>query len=294
MVKVPGSCGELAQGFYEGQSILITCPVNWYSTVVADIAEVAPEEKTKNCKSYKAVDILLEKYGKTASVVLRIQSDLPRGKGMASSSADIAAACMATAKIFGQELTLEEIKDIALSVEPTDGVFMPGIFAFDHITGNCCQFLGSPPPIRLAIFDFGGEVDTVAFNKRADLATFKHEQQLDFSEAYALIKEGLETANPVLIGKGATISALANQKILPKPHLEKMILEAIKYGALGVNVAHSGTVAGVLFDKANLAEYSDCVQAVLAACPGIVYIGAADLIAGGIFDGSQENNNGKI
>ena len=42
-------------------------------------------------------------------------------------------------------------------------------------------------------------------------------------------------------------SALANQKVLPKPHLEELMTFAKSLGAVAVNVAHSGTVAGIFF-----------------------------------------------
>ncbi len=284
MVKVPGSCGELAQGRINGKNILITCPVNWYSSVDTLAAEPESAARIEHCKSYRAVELLFEKYGYTHPLTLKIESSLPRGKGMASSSADIAASCAAAAKLMGKTLDVTDIKDIALAIEPTDGIFFPGVVAFEYLTGNSCLYLGKPPPMRLAVFDFGGEVDTLSFNSRIDLADFTHEKQLDFQEAYELIKEGVAAANPVLIGKGATISALANQKILHKPHLEKFIIEGNKYGALGVNVAHSGTVAGVMFDMDILEGYEDCVKSILRLCPGITYLGSAELISGGIFD----------
>ncbi len=259
MVTVPGSCGELAQGIMAGRDTLVTCPISWYSRVTVDFLQPTACDREKNHKSYQAVDKLLKKYGCDKSVRLSIQSDLPRGKGMASSSADIAAACVATARAVGKEVTLEEITQIALSIEPTDGVFFPGVVAFDHINGANVVCLGQPPAVQLAMFDFGGQVDTVTFNQRSDLRSLREAGQKDFLEAYELIKEGFVTGNPVLLGKGATISALANQKILPKPHLEKIIIIGNDCGALGVNVAHSGTVAGVLFDKNILADYDRCV-----------------------------------
>jgi L-threonine kinase len=109
------------------------------------------------------------------------------------------------------------------------------------------------------------------------------EKQEEFAQAYALVLEGIATGNPVLVGKGATVSALANQKILRKPYLEKMILIGNSCGALGVNAAHSGAVAGILFDGALAGEMEKCVQDVLNACPGLSYLGNADLVGGGIF-----------
>lgn len=33
MVRVPGSCGELVQGYWQGEPFLVTCPINRYTTV---------------------------------------------------------------------------------------------------------------------------------------------------------------------------------------------------------------------------------------------------------------------
>ena len=34
IVRVPGSCGEVMQGFWQGRPFLVTCPIDRYSTVV--------------------------------------------------------------------------------------------------------------------------------------------------------------------------------------------------------------------------------------------------------------------
>lgn len=55
-----------------------------------------------------------------------VRSDIAQGKGMASSSADISVAAMATALAYGRALTLEELKEISLSIEPVMLLFIPG------------------------------------------------------------------------------------------------------------------------------------------------------------------------
>ena len=85
---------------------------------------------------------------------------------MASSSADISAACLTAAIFCAREMSNYEIANIALSIEPTDGIFYPEIVMFDHIRGRIRYKLGMPPPIAIAVFDYGGEVDTVFFNRR--------------------------------------------------------------------------------------------------------------------------------
>ena len=51
------------------------------------------------------------------------------------------------------------------------------------------------------------------------------------------------------IGKASTFSSLANESIHKKEGLEQILETPKNYGAYGVNVAHSGTVVGILIDK---------------------------------------------
>jgi uncharacterized protein involved in propanediol utilization len=90
-----GTCGELVQGFVDGTHFLVTCPVNLYSRVSVALY---PGEPTimgpKDCpKSRAAVQATLAYLGKqNLAAKFVVCSSLPRGKGMASSSADGAAA----------------------------------------------------------------------------------------------------------------------------------------------------------------------------------------------------------
>ena len=279
-VKVPGSCGELVQGVSKGTNFLITCPVNLYSTIeLSSCRETAKNDLTK-------VELALEKtfrYLNTepADYQVRLFSDLPRGKGMASSSADISAACQAAALWSGNRLSADEIADIALTIEPTDGVFYPGIVMFDHLYGQLRQPLGPPPALDILVLDAGGEVDTLQFNRRQDLRQLNEAKEEQTAQAAAWVIQGIKTGDSELIGKGATLSALANQSILPKPCLPEVISIAQSYGAVGVNVAHSGTVLGILFPPALREFQAGCLQAVQCACPAVRYLTTVRLIAGG-------------
>lgn len=290
-VKAPGTCGELVQGTIDGQNFLITCPINVYSEV-----EVSGKRQSVCCqavnsagridikdKTRAAVDITLAYLQKSAAgLTVTVQSDLPIGKGMASSSADIAAACQATARCFGRVLTADEIADIALAIEPTDGIFYTGIVMFDHVSGSIRRLLGAPPAIALAVFDVGGEVNTQSFNRRHDLATLNAAKEDQVRQAVEWVTEGLRSGDCGLIGRGATLSAVANQTILYKPCLETVLAIAGQYGAVGVNVAHSGTVLGILFPADERSQIEACVASVLAACPSIAYWRTVDLISGGL------------
>jgi uncharacterized protein involved in propanediol utilization len=51
-----------------------------------------------------------------------------------------------------------------------------------------------------------------------------------------------------LVGRVASASAGINQRYLPKPHFSELMRLSEDVGAAGLQVAHSGTVAGLLFD----------------------------------------------
>jgi L-threonine kinase len=201
---------------------------------------------------------------------------------MASSSADISAACLAAAIAAGGSLTPDEIADIALGIEPTDGIFYPGVVMFDHLNGLTRHAMGCPPTMTIAIFDVGGEVDTLQFNRRSDLAVLNKAKEKLVRQAVELVRRGIAESDCALIGQGATMSALANQDILYKASLPCVVDLALHYGAVGVNTAHSGTVIGILFDAAAAAGLRECITAVQENCAGVTYLNTASLIAGGL------------
>ncbi len=281
-VKSPGSCGELVQGTIEGKNFLITCPIDLYSEAEIIIGE-KKTQANPGSKVLSAVEKTMQYLGcgdKNLQVI--ITSELLSGKGMASSSADISAACQAVALQLGKLLTPDEIADLALSIEPTDGVFYPGIMMFDHVHGIIRRYLGIPPAMHIAVFDVGGEVDTLYFNRRADLAELNKAKESQVRQAMDLVINGLALRDIRLIGQGATLSALANQSILYKPCLDKIIDIIPSFGAVGVNAAHSGTVLGILFSAENMSCCHDCIAAVQAACPEVQYLRTVRLISGGL------------
>ena len=257
MASAPGSCGELAQGMLDGSYFLVSCPIDMYSTATVEISPgsgrvTAPPDAPK---SRRAVELALARSGRQdVDARLSLSSPIPRGKGMASSTADIAASIAATAAALGAETPPCEIARLALRIEPSDSVMLPGIAMLDHKRGSMIRTLGTPPPMRVVVLDFGGDVDTLAFNGVNRDAALKRLQP-ELGDALALIERGIRTGSAADIGMGATRSAIANQQLLYKPQLDAVLRLAEDIGAVGVNAAHSGTVLGMLFDDDNpLAE----------------------------------------
>ena len=287
----PGTCGELAQGMLEGVLCMVTCPIDMYSVATVELwpgPDVVPASSTaipdspavisgdspvihssspvipakarihgppdspKACRAVRGTLDYLNVAGMRGK--LWLDSRLPRGKGMASSTADVAAAIVATAAAMRRELSPLQVAEIALGVEPSDGVMFPDVAVFDHREGRIARSLGQPPPMRVLILDFGGSVDTLEFNQ-ADRDNVLKRLAPEMAEAVSLIEDGISRGDPLRIGRGATLSAQANQQVLFNPHLEPALELSRELGAVGVNVAHSGTVIGMLFrDDAALVE----------------------------------------
>ena len=253
----PGTCGELAQEMLDGIVCMVTCPIDLYSTATVQLSPgeggiSAPADSPKARRAVQATLDYLEERGFKAS--LRLDSPLPRGKGMASSTADVSASIVATVSALGREISPPQIAEIALSIEPSDGVMFHGVSIFDHREGKIARVMGNPPPMYVVILDFGGSIDTLAFNREDRDNTLKRLAP-EMAEAVSLIEEGVRQCDPVPIGRGATMSAIANQQLLPNAHFEEVVKLSEEAGAVGVNIAHSGTVIGMLFaDAPRLAE----------------------------------------
>lgn len=278
--RAPGTCGELLQGKINGTNFLVTCPVDLYSEVtvrlnahgVVNVDASLPKVRT----AVERTLVFLGRAEMGADVV--VKSTVPCGKGMASSTADIAASCAATAVALGTYLTPKEIAGIALNIEPTDGIMFPGISMFDHVEGKVLKYLGKAPEVEIVIVDLGGTVDTVSFNQNTDLEILNRNKEHQVAEALAKIESALATGELGLLGQAVTAGAFAHQQILYKPELRTLAQICQALGGLGVNIAHSGTVVGLLFEKG---RYSGTGLEELARA-GFGSSFAAQIIDGGV------------
>lgn len=247
----PGSCGEFIQGYAWGHSFMVTCPIDLYSYAEGrqrTMEEMRQGEAEKLPEKSEKARARTMKYlgGENGTVNIRLTTEIPVGKGMASSSADISAVCQASAMALGKHLSSEEIGRIAVSIEPSDAVFYRGIVQYDYRKGMLIRRLGECPEAKLLVFDCGGSVDTLAFNSRKDLVALQQANEKEIRRAVDLFSEGIGRRDLQLIGRAATISAFANQKILYKENLAAFWEAGQKTGGHGVVAAHSGTVLGLL------------------------------------------------
>lgn len=244
-----GTFGELVQGIFGDRPFLITLPIPSLRSEASFIPEPAfsgIRETDCKMKAIRAGEWLLRLFGVKGGGYLEIHSNIPPGKGLASSSADIVAALRAIADSYSLPVSNELISLIAAKVEPTDGVMYKEAVAYDYIHGQLIESFGTLPPFILIGIDLGGTVNTIEFNKARK--AYSRDDLRQFLEAYDCVKKGFTEKNLAYICKAATMSARINQKILPKPIFHQLERLALLYQG-GVIVAHSGTVAGILLDR---------------------------------------------
>lgn len=275
-VRAPGTCGEFLQGSIDGQSFLVTCPINRYSYALSNVIQPFSKEfcalQPKSAQARKLIQELVQQKNKNQICPpVYVRSDILQGKGMASSSADISVTAMATALAMDYDLSLKELEQICLSVEPTDASFYQGVTQFDYIKGTISKPLGMCPPLKILVFDEGGSIDTVSFNKQADLQNKILEKESIIQESFDLFKQGLITHDIKLIGQAATLSAFGNQRILYKPNLYDFHDVGNSYNSVGTIIAHSGTIMGLLF-PVDYGRIDDCKNEILRKLPQLTYV----------------------
>ncbi len=251
-VRVPGSCGELVQGRINGQDFLVSCPIDLYSQAKV---KLRPESRQINIgKAYprtlQAVKKALNYYQKPElGLDIEISSKLLIGRGMASSTADLAATVSAVMLLLKGKVDYRLLTRILLEVEPTDSTFLPGLHLLDHLKGSKLEYLGQPPELEVMVFKQPGIIETAWFNHQHNLKTLKLTKEAEVKRALTLLREGIKTQNNKLIGQGVTLSSLAHQQVLPKEGLESIQEIIIKVENIyGMNIAHSGSLLGLLVE----------------------------------------------
>ena len=127
------------QGEIDGRDFLVNCPINLFAYAKLEPVAHAGLHLHNEARYIKIRDTIMlaaDEYTLTLSHNVEIHSDIPRGKGMASSSADITAAFEAICRCSGLSLTAETFADIITKIEPSDLVHFPGISHLNHLTGQ--------------------------------------------------------------------------------------------------------------------------------------------------------------
>jgi uncharacterized protein involved in propanediol utilization len=178
-----------------------------------------------------------------------IISTVPRGMGMGSSTSDVTATIRAVADCHGHPLGEEEVARLAVLAEcASDSVMIDDrVVLFAQREAVVLESFGERlPPILVLGCDTApeDEVDTL----RLTPAPYDGAEIARFGVLRAAMRRAVATSDVALLGRVATASARINQRYLGKPQLELLLRIGERHGGCGVQVAHSGTVAGLIFD----------------------------------------------
>ncbi|MBW3086606.1 putative 4-diphosphocytidyl-2-C-methyl-D-erythritol kinase [Austwickia sp. TVS 96-490-7B] len=177
---------------------------------------------------------------------LVIQGRLPIGAGMGSSSSDVLAALRAVGNAMRACPCPDELSRLAVSIEGACDplAHLPRTVLFAQRLGEVLEDFGAllPPMTVLSCRTGGGApVETLACPPPTP-ALIPEYDRLRHTLRQAVVDGDIHT-----IGAVATASAELNQERLPRPELTQLRAIAAGHGAVGVQVAHSGSVAGLLF-----------------------------------------------
>ncbi len=242
-----GTFGELLQGMLpDGTDFLVTFPIAraanaWFRLEPSGPVRVFPSHKGK---ALRLTEMLLADAGVAGGGTLVLDSDLPVGKGLASSSADLVATARAVGGVLGLDTSPAALEGWLRQIEPTDGVMYPGVVAFEHRNVRLRGYLGTLPQLTVLAVDEGGQVDTVAFNHRPK--PYARADRSEYARLLADLSDAVAAGDLATVGAIATRSAVLNQQLQPKRNLDELGRIAREVGALGVVCAHSGTMIGIL------------------------------------------------
>ncbi|MFF2785277.1 GHMP kinase [Streptomyces sp. NPDC058049] len=182
---------------------------------------------------------------------LRITGDIPVGLGMGSSTSDVIAVVRAVADSYGVRLAPGTVARLAVRAELACDPLMldarPVLFA--QREGRVLEALGPClPPLVVVGCALGGgaPVDTLALPAR----TYDESDVRAFERLRALLRRAVATGDAALLGQVASASARRGQQLLRHPEFDTLAGIGRRLGALGVQIAHSGAVAGLLLDPA--------------------------------------------
>ncbi len=204
--------------------------------------------------------------------ILSVTSNIPVGKGLASSSADLVATARALSTAFSLNLKSADISKFIGKIDPSDGVmYSEHSVAYLHKRTKLHKCIGRLPRMHVLAIDEGGIVDTITYN--ASGKVYDVTEKNKFKDLLSNMVDAIRAANIEIIGQIATESEIINQKHHYKKHLNRIINLNKEFNGLGVVVSHSGTMVGVLFDAndTNLAYKVESVRRNLAKLTGTVY-----------------------
>lgn len=257
-----GHHGEIFQGIVEGRDGhlhrgLVSLPCSLFRSEArfepdgTGTVSISPPERVK---ARRAAELALSHLGVgSEGGRLLLTSNMPPKWGFGSSTTDVVAALRAVADSFQAPLSGEQIAALAIEAETASDPAMYGgpAILFAQREGMVLESFGRAlPPLEVLGFNadpLRDGVDTLKLRP----AEYDWWETEAFRPLIGLLRHAVGTGDVRLVGRVATASARINQRHLPKPNFERLEALVGEAGAIGLQVAHSGTITGLLFDPAD-------------------------------------------
>lgn len=186
---------------------------------------------------------------------LSITSSIPIGAGMGSSSADMAAAVQAVARALDASITWTQTAWILRNIEgAVDPIMIARPVLYAQRRAQVLRSYERFPDMTVVGLDTApladGGIDTAAFTAPEYALT----EQALHAQLVRRLDEALREGDVRKLGQVATASALVNQRYLPKPRMDELLAIKTATEAAGLIVAHTGTVAGFIYEPHALGE----------------------------------------
>ncbi|MET7704043.1 MULTISPECIES: GHMP family kinase ATP-binding protein [unclassified Streptomyces] len=262
--SAPVHHGEILQGAFTTPAGplrgLVTLPCTLHTTratftpTPAGEITVSPSWKGKARRAAElAVRAVTPPGAKPAGGHLELTGDVPLCRGFGSSTSDVLSAIWAVKDAFADPLPPQEVARLAVHAETASDslMFEESTVLFAQREGTVIEDFGyRMPPLRVLGFgsrpaNDGRGVDTLAFTP----ARYDQAEITRFARLRDMLREAIQMKDVALLSSVATASAEINQRHLPVPDLDRIRDVERTCGALGVQVAHSGDIAGLLFDR---------------------------------------------
>jgi len=225
--------------------------------VSAPILDVVPAWKNK---AGRAAGLALAAIDAPVTGRLEIECSVATGVGLGSSTCDVVAAIRAVCDAHGVELAAAQVARLAIEAEgAADPIMFDGeMVLFAQRQGRALEAFGSWMP-RYAVGSIdtdpgGAGVDTLSL----PMPRYTEAELVAFESMIGRVREAFARRDPVTLAAVATESATLNQRFVPLRKFQEIRDLAAEYRALGVQISHSGTVAGILFDS-RAAQLSDAL-----------------------------------
>lgn len=184
----------------------------------------------------------------TRGLHISFDSTIPVSKGLASSTADIAATALATARHLGETLDETTIANLCVRLEPTDSTVFHQLTLFDHQTAATQISYDWQPCVDILLLESPNTLNTEDYHRRHRLPALQASAP-SLMQAWQLFTQAAEHHDYALLGQSTTLSAKASQHLVVKPDFSTLLDLVEDLDLYGLNVAHSGSVVGLLLDR---------------------------------------------